>query len=261
MVVDGTLRVLLVDDDEDDYLITRELLSEGDHFAKPQIDWLDDYDAALEEIKRQRHDIYLLDYHLGARDGLSLLRDALDAGCRAPIIMLTGQGGREVDLEAMDRGAYDFLVKGQISSQVLERSIRYAMRHSRSIGALRRTVRLSSALVATLNNLDEAVLITDPLQNDNPVIYLNPTFERITGYSRDMLVGHNSRLLRGELTDPEAIERLRIALEIGHRFEEVLIHYRSDGRAFRHKVRVFPVTNNHGEVIHWISLSRDLGDL
>jgi two-component system NtrC family sensor kinase len=135
MAVDK-IRVLLVDDDEDDYVITRDLLAEIAEMDF-HLDWVGTYGTALEVISRAEHDVYLVDFGLGERNGLELLRDALGRGCRAPIILLTGQGDHEVDIEAMKAGAADYLVKGQIAAQLLERSIRYAIERGQTLQALR----------------------------------------------------------------------------------------------------------------------------
>ena len=131
------IRVLLVDDDEDEFVFTRDLLAEveGKRFT---VDWVATWDAALEAMGRNQHDVCLVDYRLGARDGLELLREAVRRGCRAPIIMLTGQGDRDVDLEAMRLGAADYVIKGGEHSATLERSIRYAIEHKQAEEALRR---------------------------------------------------------------------------------------------------------------------------
>jgi two-component sensor histidine kinase len=131
------IRVLLVDDDEDDYLITKELLASV--AGKPfRLDWLASYDAGLQAIARNEHDVCLLDFRLGARSGLELLREAIANGSRAPMILLTGQGDREVDLEAMQAGAADYVVKGSNNAAALERSIRYSIAQKRAEEALRR---------------------------------------------------------------------------------------------------------------------------
>jgi FixJ family two-component response regulator len=134
------LHILLVEDDADDYVITRDLLSEIEDIVF-ELDWVSSYDAALEEIKRDHHDVYLLDYRLGAHNGLDLLKQAIANGCKAPMILLTGQGDREVDIEAMNAGADEYLVKGRIDSLHLERSIRYAFERRRLLMEIERRER------------------------------------------------------------------------------------------------------------------------
>ena len=131
-----TVRVLVVDDDEDDYLITRQLLSDIDG-QKFDLVWVSTYDAGLEAIGSDQHDVYLLDYRLGERDGLELMREALANGARGPMILMTGQADHDVDVEGMKAGAMDYLVKGRIDSALLERSIRYAVERQRAEEALR----------------------------------------------------------------------------------------------------------------------------
>ncbi|MDQ3943433.1 MAG: response regulator, partial [Actinomycetota bacterium] len=110
------LRVLLVEDDEDDYVIIRDLLAEIEEF---DLEWVTDYAGALNAIAREEHDVCLLDYRLGERSGLEVLREASGRGYGTPMILLTGQGDREVDLQAMQAGAADFLVKGRIDAPLL----------------------------------------------------------------------------------------------------------------------------------------------
>ena len=127
-----TLRVLLVEDDEDDYILARDLFGEFTGL-QVQIEWVKQFAAALQAMSQNRHDICLVDYRLGAQNGIELLRAALDAGCRSPVILLTGQGEHEIDLEAMKAGAADYLVKGRLDSGLLERSIRYALERKRGV--------------------------------------------------------------------------------------------------------------------------------
>jgi len=128
------VRVLLIEDDEDDYLLTADLLREiGAH--RYILDWVASYDAAVQALARQEHDVYLVDYRLGRHDGLELLRHSPPGG--KPVIMLTGLDDPDVDLRAMQAGAADYLVKGHIESRTLERAIRYALQRHRDEEALR----------------------------------------------------------------------------------------------------------------------------
>ncbi len=128
---DSLLRILLVEDDEDDYVLTKALLEEAE---TPLFDlhWLHNYELALDAMSSNLYDVYLVDYRIGAQNGVRLLREARLHGCKKPVIILTGQGDHAVDVAAMRAGAADYLVKEEISARDLERAIRYAMRQKQA---------------------------------------------------------------------------------------------------------------------------------
>lgn len=128
---DFFLRVLLVDDDEDDFFIIKELLSEISD-TKYVLEWVNNYSVAAKAVIDPGFDVCLIDYRLGEKTGIDLIVDAINKGCKSPFIVLTGYGDREIDLKAMRSGASDYLVKANLSSQLLERSIRYAISRKRS---------------------------------------------------------------------------------------------------------------------------------
>jgi len=133
---DKEIKVLLVEDDEDDYVLTRDLLSEIGS-SKFELTWAATYHEALEQISRSAHDVCLIDYRLGEHNGIELLRTANARDCRTPAILLTAQDDQNVDLNAMKAGAADYLVKGQIDRAALERAIRYTVERSKTLEALR----------------------------------------------------------------------------------------------------------------------------
>lgn len=132
---DRSFRILLIDDDEDDHLMFRDLLSQvrGKHF---KVEWASSYDAGKAALAQGGFDVCFMDFRLGGRTGLDLLRESIAEGCKVPIILLTGYGEQEVDMEAMKLGAADYLVKDQVSSLLLERSIRYAIHRAKSVQAI-----------------------------------------------------------------------------------------------------------------------------
>lgn len=119
-------RILIVEDDEDDYVIARDYLEELDEY-KFDIDWVSTPAEALEKLDLNQHDICLLDYQLGAHNGLTVLEKATEMQCRVPIIMLTGQSDKVLDKAALDAGAVDFIVKSELDSPRFARAIRYAI--------------------------------------------------------------------------------------------------------------------------------------
>lgn len=126
-----TIRILIVDDDEDDYLLISEMIKEIDLW-KGKLSWASNFDEAIQKINNEYYDVYIFDYRLREKSGLDLLKYAKQIGITGPIIILTGLGDREVDMEAMRLGASDYLVKTEITPQLLERSIRYSISQKNS---------------------------------------------------------------------------------------------------------------------------------
>jgi Flp pilus assembly CpaE family ATPase len=122
----AAIRILLVEDDEDDYTLTRELLAEVED-EEFDLVWAPTYEDAILEIRRGGYDIFLVDYRLGRRSGLDLLCGPLQEGRLGPVIIITGQDAREVDVEAMKHGAAGYLVKSELRSRHLARTLRYAI--------------------------------------------------------------------------------------------------------------------------------------
>ena len=131
------VHILLIEDDEDDYIILRDCLLDLEQAYKYELDWVTTYKAGLIKIQRANHDIYLIDHYLGESSGLELLKEAVQAGCQEPIIIITGKSAPEIDQAALEAGATDYLEKGQITGHVLERSIRYALERNRLLKEIR----------------------------------------------------------------------------------------------------------------------------
>lgn len=131
------ISVLLVEDDDEDYLLTRDLFT---RLPGPRYDVhrSEDSASAHAAIAEGKYDVCLVDYRLGPDNGVELVRELVAAGHDVPIIILTGQGDRDVDVEAASAGAADYLVKDEIGPTVLERTIRYAIRSHEQLRELRR---------------------------------------------------------------------------------------------------------------------------
>jgi PAS domain S-box-containing protein len=125
------LKVLIIDDDEDDYFITSQYLQEIPGMSISTT-WCYNIPDAQEKLRSNEYDVYFLDYRLGARTGLELLKDAIKQGSYKPIILLTGKGTPEIDKAAVESGAYDYLIKSEITSEKLERCLRYAIERYKS---------------------------------------------------------------------------------------------------------------------------------
>ena len=175
------IRVLLVDDDENVKPLTEHLLRKipGKKF---QIDWASNYRDGLNAIKRQEHQVYLVDYKLGAESGLDLIREANSAGVQAPIIVLTGAANPIIDLEATKIGAADFLVKDRLDHISLERSMRYAMQHFETLRALQKS---NERFRLLFERSMDGILISD---DQGAILEANSAASTFFGFTRAELV-------------------------------------------------------------------------
>ncbi len=125
-MADDTISVLLVDDDEDDYLIIKNLLAKLPD--KPfRLDWTASAAEARQLISQSIHDIYLIDYRLGAENGLELLESINLLQRPEPFVLLTGVGDNQIERRAMRMGVADYLVKRSLDSELLSRVLRYSL--------------------------------------------------------------------------------------------------------------------------------------
>jgi len=193
---DAPVRILLVDDDEDDYVITRNLVSEI-RGRRYHLEWVDNYDKAVAAVRRREHDICLLDYRLGSRTGLELLRESKSLNDRLPMILLTGQGDHEIDIEAMKAGAADYLIKGQLDSDKLDRAMRYAIQGQFAKEHLRRERDLIGRIMETS---PVGIVVADQL---GKITFANLQAEKILGLTRNAVMEKSCSVLDWRLTDME----------------------------------------------------------
>jgi PAS domain S-box-containing protein len=131
-----SIRILIIDDDEDDFFITSEYIRQIQEYEL-SIDWCYRFNDAIGHLQNNGYDMYFVDYRLGAKTGLDFLREAVARGVEEPIVLLTGKGNKEVDIEAMQMGATDYLIKTELTVDKLERCIRYALERTSYLRALR----------------------------------------------------------------------------------------------------------------------------
>jgi PAS domain S-box-containing protein len=178
----------MIDDDEDDFYLVSQLLQD---ISPGQYDlaWAPTYSKAVEEIERKKHDIYLVDYRLGPYTGIDILHHFQQLQYKAPVIMLTGKGDYSIDKEAMQAGASDYLVKGEISADLLERSIRYALDEARH---LRTIEEKEKKYFSVFEKAHDLIILADC---DKNVIDANPAAIRTLLYSKEEFLQLNLKQL------------------------------------------------------------------
>jgi len=174
------LRVLLVDDDEGSYLITRHLLCKVPNKTF-DLRWVSTFDDGFKAMMKGEYDVCLLDYNLGPDTGLDLLRKAVSEGVRKPVIMLTGNGDPRLGAEAALNGASDFLKKDQVTPILLEHSIRYALQQFAILNALQKS---QDRLRLSFDKSRDAIVVTD---EQGRFVEFNSAACALAGMSRKQL--------------------------------------------------------------------------
>lgn len=174
------IKVLLIDDDEDDYILTRDHLSSIDK-DKYDLEWNSEPEQMFSSIANDQHQLYLVDYRLGKITGLELIKQAIGMGCNKPIIILTGKGDEEIDREAMKLGAADYLTKDKLDGNILERSIRYSIERWLALRAL---VESEAKYRNLFEHSKDVIYVTD---EDGNLITFNPSMNQLFGYAPNEL--------------------------------------------------------------------------
>ncbi|MES1173450.1 MAG: response regulator [Myxococcales bacterium] len=229
----SSTRLLLVEDDEEDCFLTRKLLSENGR-TEFEVKWVRSSDAALEELKSP-YDVALVDHNLGADSGVALIEQAILRGFQGPMILLTGRGDHDVDVRAMKAGAADYLVKDQLTPQLLERVVRYAISRKASELALCHSEEqlrqahkmdaigsLAGGVAHDFNNLLSIVLsyselLADGLSPDDPMLadlkQISDAGVRAAGLTRQLLAFSHQQVLQPLVLDlNDAVTKLETML-------------------------------------------------
>lgn len=174
------VRLLIIDDDEDDFFITSEYLRQTEEYDFT-IDWCYRFQEAIEHVRNRNYNMYFVDYRLGAKTGLDFLKEAVSLGCEEPIVLLTGKGNKTVDIEAMQTGATDYLIKTDLNTDKLERCIRYALERTSYLKALRANERKYRSMFELSK---DAVFISDKTLRFRDA---NAATSELLGYSKRQL--------------------------------------------------------------------------
>jgi PAS domain S-box-containing protein len=186
------IRLLVVDDVRDHAQLVAEFIALTDGWSDAHVEIAASYEEALAAFDRDRFDLAFFDYWLGAKDGLSLLREIRQRGIETPVVVLTSRGAEEVAVESMKAGAADYLSKAQLSAEALGRAIRHALALSaeerqrrQAEAAVRRSEERFRALV---EHSSDALILLD---NQGRVTYVSASSQRHLGWTAAAMLGRS----------------------------------------------------------------------
>ncbi|MEB3827106.1 response regulator [Phormidium sp. CCY1219] len=230
---------------------------------------------AIERVRTAKPDLILLDLMMPEMDGLEVCdRLKADPNTREiPIIFITANQETDNLVEAFKKGAADYITKpfrpeealARIETQLTNQQLKKEL--TRQNEHLQREIETRTVAEARLRLLERAIasssngiVITDFQQPDNPIIYVNSGFERITGYSASEIMGRNCRFLQGQKSpiNRGALVQLRQAIHAGTNCQVVLQNFRKNGRMFWNQLSISPVREADGTVNHFVGVITDI---
>lgn len=123
------------------------------------------------------------------------------------------------------------------------------------------TKSLDSLIEKASNTTAEGITITDNSQDENPLIYVNDGFERLTGYSREEVIGKNCRFLQGKDTDQQTLDVIRKSIKRGEECVVELLNYRKDGTPFWNRLSITPLFDKKKNLTHFVGIQSDITEL
>ena len=241
------VRILIV---EDEAIVAMDLKRRLEKQGFRVCGIADHCEEVLRMVEETSPDVVLMDIIIqGESDGIALahqVREHYDL----PIIFLTANSDSATIHRAKATVPYGFLIKPFEERELLATIEMGVYRHK-----LETEQRLYvRAIAASATSL----LVTDARQPDNPIIFANPAFEQITGYSPAQVIGRNCRLLQGPGSDPQTVTIMREAIQAGSECRVTILNYRRDGTPIWIELLIAPVVNSAGQITHHVGVQKDV---
>jgi two-component system, cell cycle sensor histidine kinase and response regulator CckA len=243
------LKALIVEDSPNDAeLLASELRNAGYDLKWVRVETEREYLAELEKGP----DIVISDYSLPQFNGLRAAELLRESGREIPFILISGTVGEDVAVEAMKRGATDYLLKDRLArlGQAIERALFEAQGRTKRKQAEQQILIQSHALEAAAN----AMVITDQI---GKILWVNRAFSALTGYGPEEAVGQTPRFLKSGAHDAKFYEGLWKTVAAGQVWQGEIINRRKDGTLYHEEMIITPVRATDGEVTHFIAVKQD----
>jgi len=261
--------ILIVDDNPDNLELLFFFLSDSNFTVLLATDGK----SAIEKVESAQPDLIILDVMMPGIDGFETCRrlKANESSKDIPVIFMTALSETVDKLRGFNVGAVDYLtkpiqeeeLKARVTTHITLRNLNRSLleQNLRLEQEIRKRqqkedeLRLSNQAIAASSN---GIVIADAREPDLPIIYINPAFERMTGYSAQEIIGRNCRFLQGPDKDQPALNELRSALRGGRDCKVVLSNYRKDGTRFWNELSVSPIYDGAGNLTHFVGIQMDI---
>ncbi|HKF03335.1 MAG TPA: response regulator [Candidatus Sulfotelmatobacter sp.] len=251
----GPLRILLVGEREEDFFLVREILERNRPSLATELEQARSLEDARVLLQQKPYGLVLFEYETGDAESIQLVAEFLHAGVSIPFILLTEDADEKTVAEIIESGAWNYVAKSQLDGATLVRTIR----HTLALHSLQQEQQSAQELLRKLLHAVEqsadTVLITD---REGRIQYVNPAFEKLTGYAREEACGKTPRILKSGEQGPDTYQEMWKTLLAGQVYRGILVNRKKNGDLYYVEESISPVRDPNGEITHFISNGRDL---
>ena len=261
--------ILIVEDNPVNLKLLVDFLSKKDYKVRPATNGM----MAIRSAKKSPPDLILLDIMMPDMDGYQVCRElkSCELTKEIPVIFVTALNEDFDRIKAFEAGGVDFISKPFSSKEIiarvevhltnkkllqkLEAQNRQLEEEIKTRQEVEKDLRLLERAISASSN---GIVVTDTQLADNPIIYVNSGYEKITGYSGKEVIGKNGRFLQGEETNKLELDKLRETIANKEEYQGLLLNYRKDGTTFWNELRVSPVLDPQGNITNFIGILTDV---
>jgi PAS domain S-box-containing protein len=261
--------ILIVDDNPDNLELLFFFLSDSNFI----IEVAKDGKTAIQKVEEAPPDIILLDVMMPGIDGFETCRrlKANQTTKDIPVIFMTALSETVDKVKGFDVGAVDYITKPIQPEDLIARVTTHLTIRNLNRSLVEQNQRLQQEIKERQQKEEElrlanqaiaassdGIVISDARKPDMPITYVNPAFERLTGYEAKEVIGRNCRFLQGQDTEQPALKELREALRDGRGCKVVLSNYRKNGTIFWNELSISPIYDADGNLTHFVGIQSDI---
>ena len=246
----------MVGEREEDFFLVREILERNRPSLATELEQARSLEDARVLLQQKPYGLVLFEYETGDAESIQLVAEFLHAGVSIPFLLLTEDADEKTVAEIIESGAWNYVAKSQLDGATLVRTIR----HTLALHSLQQEQQSAQELLRKLLHAVEqsadTVLITD---REGRIQYVNPAFEKLTGYAREEACGKTPRILKSGEQGPDTYQEMWKTLLAGRVYRGILVNRKKNGDLIYYvEESISPVRDPNGEITHFISNGRDL---
>jgi two-component system, cell cycle sensor histidine kinase and response regulator CckA len=251
----SALSVLLVGNKEEDYFLIREILERNRGTLPSELDHARSIDEARTMLRNYSYGLVLFEHETGDAAAANLLSALRQEGHIIPFVVLTENADEKAIAEIIQAGAWDWLEKSQLNGANLVRTIRCTLALQSSEHHRQLAEESLRKLSCAVEQSGDTIMITD---SDGVIEYVNPAFEKLTGYSLHEAVGKTSAILSSGQQPPAIYRELWETISIGNVYNNIVVNRKKNGELYYVDENISPIRDASGTITHFVSNGRDL---